>query len=454
MKHKYVQGLVFMHKKAFNLRLFTVHTLFLLPLTFMYCGGILGVSNRGAPVRFKGSGSICLITRGITIFRHVLTEMLEIPPNTRLICTENQDPGPHTGKFQGRAKKTNIFGLILRKPGFFVFGLMLFLLPVSVAQAGILSFFENLFSGGTTESFDRNVNSQNANILQAAINADPNPSKGGGDITIVGDSALLPDVGPLGTLADIEDGGSSARSDQVSVYVVRAGDSLSQIAKIFGVNVNTIRWANDIGTNGVIHEGQTLVILPVSGVRYTVEKGDTISTIAKHFGGEAQEILDFNGITIEDTLSVGEILVIPGGEVPTTSGSGIQYAAVVKGTGAPSYEGYYIWPVQGGRKTQGLHGYNAVDIGAPYGTPVFASASGEVIVSRFSEGNPWFGGYGNYIVVKHNNGTQTLYAHLSKTIVSRGWNVVQGQVIGYVGSTGRSTGSHLHFEVRGAKNPF
>jgi len=381
--------------------------------------------------------------------------MLETSFKTRLICTENQDPGPHISKFQDRAKKTNVFGLILRKPGFFVFGLILFLLPISVAQAGILSFLEKIFSVGKPEIFEHKaVNSQNANILQAAINADPNPSKGGGDITIVGDSALLPEVGPLGTLADIEENDTTVKSDQVSVYVVRAGDSLSQIAKMFGVNVNTIRWANDIGTKGVIHEGQTLVILPVSGVRYTIEEGDTISKIAKHFSGDAQEILDFNGINEEDSLSVGRILMIPGGEIPTTSGSAVQYVAAVQGTGAPSYEGYYIWPVQGGRKTQGLHGYNAIDIGASHGTPILAAASGEVIISRYREGNPWFGGYGNYIVIKHDNGTQTLYAHLSKTIVSRGWNVVQGQVIGYVGSTGRSTGSHLHIEIRGAKNPF
>ena len=102
-------------------------------------------------------------------------------------------------------------------------------------------------------------------------------------------------------------------------------------------------------------------------------------------------------------------------------------------------------------KTQGLHGYNGIDLAAPTGTPVLASASGDVIVSR---GYGWNGGYGNYIVIKHPNGTQTLYAHLNEVIVSSSWHVVQGQIIGYVGATGKSTGPHLHFEVRGAKNPF
>ena len=91
-----------------------------------------------------------------------------------------------------------------------------------------------------------------------------------------------------------------------------------------------------------------------------------------------------------------------------------------------------------------------MDLAAPTGTPILASAIGEVIISRTG----WNGGYGNYVVIAHSNGTQTVYAHNSSNIVYAGQTVVQGQVIGYVGSTGRSTGAHLHFEVRGAKNPF
>jgi murein DD-endopeptidase MepM/ murein hydrolase activator NlpD len=103
------------------------------------------------------------------------------------------------------------------------------------------------------------------------------------------------------------------------------------------------------------------------------------------------------------------------------------------------------------RKSQGIHGYNGVDLAAPTGTQVLAAASGQVLISRFGG---WNGGYGNYIVIKHSNGTQTLYAHNSANYVSVGQWVSQGDVIGLVGNTGKSTGSHLHFEVRGAKNPF
>ncbi|MBI3075361.1 MAG: M23 family metallopeptidase, partial [Parcubacteria group bacterium] len=107
--------------------------------------------------------------------------------------------------------------------------------------------------------------------------------------------------------------------------------------------------------------------------------------------------------------------------------------------------------VSGGRKTQGLHGFNGVDIGAPYGTPVYAAAAGTVIVSRPSG---WNGGYGQYVVISHSNGTQTLYSHMGSIVASEGAYLEQGQILGYVGSTGRSTGPHLHFEVRGARNPF
>ena len=113
--------------------------------------------------------------------------------------------------------------------------------------------------------------------------------------------------------------------------------------------------------------------------------------------------------------------------------------------------GYYSNPVPGGVITQGIHGWNGVDLAAVRGTPVRAAAGGTVIVAR---GGGWNGGYGNYAVISHDNGTQTLYSHMRSVIVSSGQPVSSGQVIGYVGATGRATGPHLHFEVRGAQNPF
>lgn len=316
------------------------------------------------------------------------------------------------------------------------------------AHAGFLSFLDKFFQNTDTKIQEADINSQNVALLQAALNYDPNPSKGGGDITIVGDSALLPDSGPLGTIADVGDAVSS--NGQISLYVVREGDSLSGIAKMFGVSVNTIIWANDIKRGDLIREGQVLTILPVSGVSYTVLKGDTLDTIAKKFKGDVDEIKKFNDIADSSALAVGQVVIIPAGEVINRSYSA-RGSLPVSGSGGPEYVGYYLKPVIGSVKTQGLHGYNGVDLAAPHGREIMAAASGYVIIARDSG---WNGGYGQYVVVSHPNETQTLYSHMDGIIVNQGAFVVQGQVIGYIGSTGQSTGPHLHFEVRGAKNPF
>ena len=260
---------------------------------------------------------------------------------------------------------------------------------------------------------------------------------------ILDGNALVANAGPVG--ASVEASEYRPVSDQISVYKVRSGDTLSQIAEMFGVNVNTIKWGNNL-TSNTLREGQTLVILPISGVKYIVKKGDTLDSIAKKFNGDTQEIVAFNNLE-DGPLVVGITIIIPDGELSSPPSSSSSHVAP---SSAKEYVGFYIKPVAG-RRTQGIHGHNGIDIAAPVGTTVYAAADGEVIVSRSSG---WNGGYGAYIVIKHNNGTQTLYAHNSQNFVSVGESVQQGQAIGAVGSTGKSTGAHLHFEVRGAKNPF
>ena len=320
----------------------------------------------------------------------------------------------------------------------------------NTAQAGFFYFGEEILrNNDQNKQKTTNFNAQNIQLLESSLNYESTGARGGGDITIVNNNSLLADSGPLGTLADIED---KVGSDQINVYVVREGDSLSQIASMFNVSVNTIIWSNDISREGKITPGQTLVILPISGVKYEVKKGDTVKSIAKKLNSDTDEIIKFNDLSIGGQLAEGQILIIPNGEIapvlPTRPGL---KSNPVRGANGPSYAGYYLRPIAEGRKTQGLHGYNGVDLADACGTPVMASASGDVIISR--EG-AWNGGYGNYVVIDHPNDTQTLYSHLSSSIVSAGWHVVKGQVIGYIGSTGKSTGCHLHFEVRGAKNPW
>lgn len=283
-------------------------------------------------------------------------------------------------------------------------------------------------------------------LLHAALHSDPNPAKGGGDITIVGGVALLSEAGPAGTIADIAE---HPVHGEISTYTVREGDTLSGIAEMFDVSVNTILWANNLSSR-TIRIGQELTILPVTGVRYTVKKGDTIASIAKTYKGDAEEIALFNDLQVGNKLAVGSVIIVPGGEVlpslRTITSSSVKSTASLIDT-----KGYYIFPAPGAVRTQGLHPYNAVDLGAPIGTPLLAAADGRVIVARITG---WNGGYAKYIVISHSNGTQTLYAHLSAVGVNVGDIVTQGQVIGATGNSGNSTGPHLHFEVRGGVNPF
>jgi len=321
------------------------------------------------------------------------------------------------------------------------------------ASAGVFSFMSSVWSDSSAsvvEVLDVSTNSQNMALLRAAVNPNPNLAKGGGDITIIGDVALLAETGPSGSIADIEE--NSTSSDNISIYVVREGDTLSQIATMFDVSVNTIMWANGTKRASLIKPGETLIILPVSGIRHEVKKGETLAGIVKKYKGDMTEVLDFNGLTKNSSLAIGDEVVIPDGEIAAPLVTSSRASSGPSNVyGGPTYAGYYRRPLTGGVKTQGLHGYNSIDIGAPAGTPILASATGVVIISK---DYGWNGGYGNYVVIRHGNGTQTLYAHASRNIVSVGQRVVQGQVIAYVGTTGRSTGNHLHFEVRGAKNPF
>jgi LysM repeat protein len=329
--------------------------------------------------------------------------------------------------------------------------------PLAFAHASIFSYLgQKIDKIGIFSTKAEPQNSQRISFMEAATNVDPKKAMGGGDFTIVDDSALLPDAGPSGTVLDLQ---SNDRQGKVSLYVVRDGDTLPQIAKMFDVTVNTILWANDLKKNDTLRAGQTLVLLPVNGVQHIVQKGETLKGIAKKYQGNVDEIVAFNDLGSVTALSVGETIIIPEGTeqlaIPVSTGSSKIAPSHARAISRyPSYEGYYQNPLPTGQKTQGIHGYNGVDLGAPKGDPIYAAAEGTVIVDHFNpNGNPWFGGYGNYVVLEHPNGTQTLYAHMSAVYVSMGDHLSQGQRLGAVGSTGHSTGPHLHFEVRGAKNP-
>jgi LysM repeat protein len=287
------------------------------------------------------------------------------------------------------------------------------------------------------------------------VNLNPNPPKGGGDITVADGTALVPESGPAGTAADLLE--VKPQSSQISVHVVKEGETLSQIAELYDVSVNTIRWANDISRSDIVHPGDELIILPVTGIRHTVAKGETLASIAKKYDADIEEVANYNVVAVDSDLAVGEQIIIPDGIIATApapkpaSSSGSGYVPPVTTT-VPASSAGFLNPLPGSVKTQGVHGYNGVDFGGvSAGSPVLAAADGSVVVVR---SGGWNGGYGSYVVVQHDSGVQTLYAHLNSVSVGMGQRVNAGQQIGGVGSTGRSTGIHLHFEVRGAANPF
>lgn len=373
-------------------------------------------------------------------------QKIGITINFRLILNKLQEPRPKKFYFSrgiGVNKESH-------KKIFFkrlALSLIILLLPISVS-AGLISSIGIIFFKTTETDFnDHNNNLQKMKLL-AATNTIISENEHNLD-QIVENSLLMASNGPEGTLLDTLI--HKPKSDQISVYVVREGDTLSQIANMFGVDINTIKWSNDL-TSNLLKEGQTLVILPVSGIKHKVVKGDTLDSITKKYKGNKEEIISYNGLDSSSPLTIGSTIIIPDGELTiTNSSSQTSFSANIKPSNLKDIVDYYMRPIQGGKRSQGLHGYNAVDLAAPLGTPIYAAADGEVIVSR---SGGWNGGYGTYIVIKHNNGTQTLYAHNNSNNVSVGDIVKKGDVIGTIGKTGKATGVHLHFEIRGAKNPF
>ncbi len=236
----------------------------------------------------------------------------------------------------------------------------------------------------------------------------------------------------------------------VITYTVQLDDTVLGIGEQFKLNPNTILWANleDLNNPFVMEVGQILLIPPIDGVLHTVKEGDTVDKIAKLYKATAEAIVGYapNQLTsAEDPLTVGAVLIVPDGDrTPPEQVVAAPAARGGTGTSAPWRAAGFVWPSYG-RLTQRFYlpAHPAIDIGAPTGTPVVAADEGTVITAGWSSV-----GYGNLILIRHPDGYVTLYAHLSNIGVSYGDYVARGQRIGSVGSTGRSTGPHLHFEIQ------
>lgn len=237
--------------------------------------------------------------------------------------------------------------------------------------------------------------------------------------------------------------------DKTIEYEVAEGDTLSSIAEKFGVSVDTIRWQNDLKSRDAIKLGQTLQVLPVTGISHKVQKGDTVYSIGKKYDAAPQAIVDFpyNSFVNDETfeLAVGQVVVVPDGVMP----SQVLWSPVARvrqetpDAGTVVASGTFVWPAGGTISQRFVWYHRGIDIANRARPNVLAADAGTVTVAGWPDGY----GYGNRVLIDHGNGYRTMYAHLSGVYVVPGQTVNRGDAIGKMGSTGRSTGIHLHFEV-------
>ncbi|MEX0682284.1 MAG: peptidoglycan DD-metalloendopeptidase family protein [Dehalococcoidia bacterium] len=270
-----------------------------------------------------------------------------------------------------------------------------------------------------------------------------------------------------------DDAGDSELREPVAffTYEVAPGDTLSAIAETYGVSIDYLIWNNpEVGADpDSLIIGENLLIPGTEGLVYDVRLGDTITDIAATYNVDPAAIVEFapNELVSPDNIIEGMVLVLPGAVPPPPPepeplpepepgpapadppafGGPLPAGVAVEPVSAPIPSIGYIWPVSGslnsyyGPRWGSFH--KGIDIGAPYGTAIAAAGSGQVVLATYRDN-----GYGNYIIVRHADGTQTLYAHLSSIWVAQGQYVSQGEGIGAVGCTGWCTGNHLHFEIQ------
>ncbi|HOX60739.1 MAG TPA: M23 family metallopeptidase [Candidatus Magasanikbacteria bacterium] len=276
-----------------------------------------------------------------------------------------------------------------------------------------------------------------------------------GGIITGGGAVSKPSIMPGNTLPINTNTESGTGRSDLTNYTIQNGDTVGAIAERFNISVQTILWANGLTSRSLIRPGSILKILPVSGVLHKVARGETVQKISKIYNINATDIVKYNKLQKDGSdIRIGEELIIPNGAKPATASTYTptirkytnlsNIAAPPPSVSVPAGTGYF-WPAGVRRITQ-YYGWRhtGLDIAGPIGTPLYASRAGTVIKSQCG----WNGGYGCYIIIDHGGGVTTLYGHASQLFVDVGEGVEQGQTIASMGSTGRSTGPHIHFEVR------
>lgn len=249
----------------------------------------------------------------------------------------------------------------------------------------------------------------------------------------------------------------AAPRTSIVTYTVSSGDTLSTISQQFGISLNTLLWANNLTVRSVIKPGMELTILPVSGVQHTVKSGDTLSAISKKYSVGTDAILSYNNLASADSLRIGQSLIVPGGQL--TAPPAPSRTVAVKdifttapagsgGTTVPDAGAKMVWPTDLRYIVRGLSLYHTgVDIdcnGRADGTSTNDNYAAMDGIVQFSGAKS---GYGYTVEIDHGNGLVTRYGHFHSLYVQKGDVVTSGTPLGRCGSTGRSTGTHLHFEV-------
>jgi murein DD-endopeptidase MepM/ murein hydrolase activator NlpD len=241
---------------------------------------------------------------------------------------------------------------------------------------------------------------------------------------------------PVVSSAQVVETTSAASRAEIITYRIKSGDTLWDIAAEFDLDVETIRWSNPaIAQNpDMLRLGAELIILPVKGAYVTVQAGDTVEALAARWGVAPEDIANYPLNHLErGALRPGDKLIIPHGRLEVH----------LAPPGPPPAGFAYAWPIRG-TVTQGYSaGHRAIDFGAPYGAKVYAARAGRVVLREWSPA-----GYGFLVIVDHGDGTRAYYSHLKGAWANVGDWVSRGGLVGEVGSTGNSTGPHVHFEIR------
>lgn len=363
------------------------------------------------------------------------------------------------------------------------------LTPTDTAYASVFSGVLKKADAQTTAPLSLTNSASNSQTAPAALASNMGPGMFGAESKKIAttsvvisndDTVLTPTMGPAGNAADAAEVEEAIGA--ITFYIVQPGDTIASVSTMFGISENTLKVANNLKTGEKLKVDETLVILPHSGIQHTVKKGETLGSLEKKYKTTKAEIMFYNDLTSESKLVVGDVLMIPDAtfdgttdsvpvKKPSTSKPSTSGSSGTVGSGTTSgpitvhparltskidLGNAILRPVSLAlsRRSQGLHGFNGVDIAAKKGTPIVAPADGVVLYMR--DDNGYHEGYGKYVIIQSTidgNRVQFILAHMNEVDVTIGQTVSRGQKIGEVGRTGNSTGDHLHFEVRGAKNP-